>query len=157
MRKRVYYHFPFDGVEFTQKYSFWADLHYIVKVFAQMSGKSGSINILTQKGQATNAKRSISVDITESSVDFKPLTKDTLNSILESIMNNGILDFRVRIFYSCLDKNYNKIPMREDTFLVRSDLENGILTLKIHRTAGPGYTTYQEIADTIVDEIGRGQ
>lgn len=154
MRKRIYHHFPLNEVEFEQQYSFWADLPYLVKTFAHMNNKSGSINIATQKGPITNAKRSIATDITEASVDFKPLTKD-LDTLLSTIMDNGTLDFRVRILYSYLDNNYNRIPLRGDTFLVRSDLTNGILTLKIHRTDGPGHTTCNEIADTIVEELGR--
>ena len=72
-----------------------------------------------------------------------------------NIDQNGTLDFRFRILYSYLDKNYLKVATRGDTFLVRSELTDAILTLKVHLEEGPGHTTCNEIADTIVDEIDR--
>lgn len=153
MRKRLYHHFPQHEVEFIQKYNFQAGLPYLVKIFAGMNNKSGSFNLLGPKDQVFKAKRSIAVEIAQSNVDFVSLNNDKLNSVLEGIEYNGILDFRINIHYSYLDKNYNKVPTRGDTFLLRSDLEEGILTLKIHHSAGPGHTTCAEVASTLVEEI----
>jgi len=156
MRKRKYHHFPLHNVDFTQKYSFWADLPYLVKTFAGMNDKSGSFKLIGNKGETLNTKRNIAVDIAEANVDFASLSNQNLENIMLNIDQNGTLDFRFRILYSYLDKNYLKVATRGDTFLVRSELTDGILTLKVHQEEGPGHTTCNEIADTIVDEIDRG-
>ena len=155
MRKRKYHHFPLHNVDFTQKYSFWADLPYLVKTFAGMNNKSGSFKLIGNKGETLNTKRNIAIDIAEANVDFVPLTNQNLENIMLNIDQNGAIDFRFRILYSHLDKNYSKVATRGDTFLVRSELADGILTLKVHLADGPGHTTCNEIADTIVDEINR--
>ncbi len=98
----------------------------------------------------------MAVDIAESNVDFKQLTTNNLSSILKDIESNGILDFKIRLLYSYLGNNLNRIPTKGDTFLVRSDLNGGILTLQVHMIDGPGLTTCDEIADTIIDEISKG-
>jgi hypothetical protein len=156
MRKRKYHHFPLHDVDFTQKYSFWADLPYLVETFAGMNNKSGSFKLIGNKGETLNTKRNIAIDIAEASVDFAPLTNQNLENIMLNIDQNGTIDFRFRILYSHLDQNYTKVATRGDTFLVRSELADGILTLKVHLADGPGHTTCNEIADTIVDEIDRG-
>jgi hypothetical protein len=156
MRKRKYHHFPLHNVDFSQKYSFWADLPYLVKTFAGMNNKSGSFKLIGNKGETLNTKRNIAVDIAEANVDFASLTNQSLENIMLNINQNGTLDFRFRILYSHLDKNYLKVATRGDTFLVRSELTDGILTLKVHLEDGPGHTTCKEIANTIVDEIDRG-
>lgn len=156
MRKRKYYHFPLQNVDFTQKYSFWADFPYLLKTFASMNNKSGYLKLTGNRGETLNIKRNIAVDIAEANVDFVHLTNQNLEKIMMNIDKNGTIDFRFRILYSHLDTNYQKVATRGDTFLVRSELADGILTLKIHLMDGPGYTTCNEIADTIVDEIDRG-
>jgi hypothetical protein len=156
MRKRKYYHFPLQNVDFTQKYSFWADFPYLLKTYATMNNKSGSFKLTGNKGESLNIKRNIAVDIAESNIDFVHLTNQNLEKIMMNIDKNGTIDFRFRILYSHLDTNYQKVATRGDTFLVRSELADGILTLKVHLMDGPGYTTCNEIADTIVDEIDRG-
>ena len=108
------------------------------------------------KGEILNAKRNIAVDIAESNIDFVQLTNQNLEKIKLNIDKNGTIDFRFRILYSHLDENYRKVPNRGDTFLVRSELSDGILTLKVHLADGPGHTTCNEIANTIADEIDRG-
>ncbi len=70
-----------------------------------------------------NTKRDIAIDITEANIDFVPLTKN--------IDQNGTLDFRVRRLYSHLGINYNRVATGSDTFLVRSELVDDILTMKI--------------------------
>jgi hypothetical protein len=156
MRKREYHHFPKNDVEFQQKYSFWSNLPYLVKTFAGMNDKSGAFQLVTPKGETLKAKRSISVEIAEANIDFRPLTNDNLNYILGDIDDSGLLDFRIGLLYSYLDKDYKRIPYRKDTFLVRSDLTSGILTLLIHPHDGPGLTTCHEIANTIVTELEKG-
>lgn len=153
MRKREYHHFPKNDVEFQQKYSFWADLPYLVQTFAQMNEKSGTIQLTTPKGDHLDAKRSIFVEIAKSSIDFTPLTNNNLDDILEDIEQSGLLDFRIVVLYSYLDKYYKRVPYRKDSFLVRCHLANGILTLMIHPHEGPGHTTCDEIANTIVHEL----
>lgn len=156
MRKRKYFHFPLHNVNFTQKYRFWADFPYLLKTYARMNNKSGSFKLIGNNGEILNAKRNIAVDIAESNVDFVQLTNQNLEKIMLNIDQNGTIDFRFRILYSHLDKNYRKVANRGDTFLVRSELADGILTLKVHLADGPGHTTCNDIADTIVDEIDRG-
>ena len=155
MRKRKYHQFPLHDVDFTQKYSFWADLPYIVETFAGMNNKSGSLKLIGNNGETLNTKRNIAIDIAEANVDFVPLTNQNRKNIMLNIDPNGTIDFRFRILYSHLNKKYNRIATRGDTFLVRSELANGILTLKVHMSDGPGHTTCNEIADTIVGEIDR--
>ena len=155
MRKRKYHQFPLHNIDFTQKYSFWADLPYLVKTFTGMNNKSGSFKLIGNKGETLDTKRNIAIDIAQANVDFVPLTNQNLENIMLNISQNGTIDFRFRILYSHLDKNYAKIATRGDTFLVRSELTDGILTLKVHLDEGPGHTTCNEIADTIVDEIDR--
>jgi len=139
-----------------QKYHFWDDLPFIVRTFAGMNNKTGSIEMRDSRNQKLKAKRSIAVDIADSNIDFKQLTHRSFNNIIPDIEQNGILDFKIKILYSYLDKEYRRIPTKGDTFLVRSDLADGILTLKVHKVDGPGHTTCNEIADTIVNEIGKG-
>ena len=155
MRKRKYHNFPLHDVDFTQKYSFWADLPYLVETFAGMNNKSGSFKLIGNEGKTLDIKRNIAIDITESNVDFVQLTNQNRKNIMLKIDQNGTIDFRFRILYSHLNKKYNRIATRGDTFLVRSELADGILTLKVHMADGPGHTTCNEIADTIVDEIDR--
>jgi len=156
MRKRKFYHFPLNDVDFTQKYSFWADFPYLLKTYARMNNKSGSFKLVGNKGETLNTKRNIAVDIAEANVDFVQLNNQNLEKIMLNIDKNGTIDFRFRILYSHLDTNYRKVATRGDTFLIRSELSDGILTLKVHLVDGPGHTTCNEIVDTIVDEIDRG-
>ncbi|MBC2698810.1 MAG: hypothetical protein HF976_08090 [ANME-2 cluster archaeon] len=155
MRKRKYHHFPLHNVDFTQKYSFWANLPYLVETFAGMNKKSGSFKLMGNKGETLKTKRNIAIDIADANVDFVPLTNQNQKNILLNIDKNGTIDFRFRILYSYLNTKYSRIATRGDTFLIRSELADGILTLKIHLADGPGHTTCNEIADTIVDEIDR--
>lgn len=70
-----------------------------------------------------NTKRDIAIDITDANIDFVPLAKN--------IDKNGTLDLRVRTLYSHLGINYNRVATGSDTFLVRSELVDDILTMKI--------------------------
>ena len=156
MRKRMYHRFPVHLVEFTQNYSFWGNLPYIVKTLARMNNKSGSITMKGTSDNTLQVKRDINVEIAEASMDFKPLGPENLDAVLEDIEDNGTLDFKIKILYSRLDEEYRRVAFNEDTFLVRTELNKGILTLKIHKLNGPGHTTCSEISSTMVDEIIRG-
>ena len=120
-----------------------------------MNNKSGSFKLIGNKGETLDTKRNIAIDIAQANVDFVSLTNQNLENIMLDIEQDGTIDFRFRILYSHLNKKYSRIATRGDTFLVRSELANGILTLKVHLADGPGHTTCNEIADTIVDEIDR--
>ena len=157
MRKRMYHRFPVHEVEFTQNYSFWGNLPYIVKTLAGMNNKSGSINMKGTSDQTLQVKRDIKVEIAEASMDFKPLGPENMDVVLEDIEDNGTLDFKIKILYSRLDTDYRRVAFNEDTFLVRCELRQGIMTLKIHLLNGPEHTNCGEIASTLVDEIVRGQ
>lgn len=157
MRKRKYHRFPVQEVEFTQNYRFLGNLPYIVKILAGMNNKSGTITLQGRSDPTLQAKRGIIVEIAESSMDFKPLGPANLDSVLEDIEDNGTLDFKIKILYSRLDKDYRRVAFNEDTFLVRCELIQGIMTLKIHLLHGPEHTNCGEIASTLVDEIIRGQ
>lgn len=157
MRKRKYHRFPVQEVEFTQNYRFLGNLPYIVKILAGMNNKSGTITLQGRSDPTLQAKRGIIVEIAESSMDFKPLGPANLDSVLEDIEDNGTLDFKIKILYSRLDKDYRRVAFNEDTFLVRCELTQGIMTLKIHLLHGPEHTNCDEIASTLVDEIIRGQ
>jgi hypothetical protein len=154
--RRIYHQFP-KNPEFERKYNFQADLPYIVRTMAGMDGQFGTF--ITDgpdlKGTPIKAKRSINIEITDKSVDFNPLNKNTLNSVLQDVTDEGIIDFRVNLKYSFLDEKFNRVPFKGDSYLVRAALENGILTMKVHRIDGMGRTDCERITDTIVEEIAR--
>lgn len=154
--KRIYHQFPKEP-EFERKYNFRADFPYLVKIMAGMDGQFG--NFITdgpdRKATPIKAKRSIGIEITDKSIDFIPLNKNTLDSVLKDVTGEGIIDFRVNLNYSFLDEKFDRIPFKGDSFLVRTDLENGVLTMKVHHIDGMGRTDCERIADTIVDEIVR--
>lgn len=154
--KRMYHQFPKEP-EFERKYNFRADLPYLVKIMAGMDGQFG--NFITdgpdRKATPIKAKRSIGIEITDKSIDFIPLNKNTMESVLRDVEAEGVIDFRVNLNYSFLDEKFDRIPFKGDSFLVRTDLENGVLTMKVHHIDGMGRTDCERIADTIVDEIVR--
>ncbi len=152
--KRMYHQFPKEP-EFERKYNFKADLPYIVKVMAGMDGQFGTFitDGPDRKATPVKAKRSINVEITDKSIDFYPLNKNTLNSVLRDVTEEGIIDFKVNLKYSFLDDKFERVPFKGDSFLVRADLENGILTMKLHHIEGMGRTECERVADTIVEEI----
>ena len=154
--KRMYHQFPKEP-EFERKYNFRADLPYVVKVMARMDGQFG--NFVTdgpdRKSTPIKAKRSIGIEITDKSIDFIPLNKNTLDSVLKDVTGEGIIDFRVNLNYSFLDEKFDRVPFKGDSYLVRADLENNVLTMKVHHIDGMGRTECGRVADTIVDEIVR--
>ncbi len=152
--KRTYHQFP-QKPELERKYNFKADLHYIVRTIARMNGKFGEFitDSPDLKGRPIQAKRSMNIEITDRSVNFYPLNDDTVESILGDVKNEGTIDFKVTLKYSFLDDKFNRVPLKGDSFLVRTRLDSGILTMNVHHIDGMGRTDCGRIADTIVDEI----
>lgn len=158
MRKRIYHKFPHREIEFEQKYRYYSDLPYFVKVMANMDGKFGmfATESVAQRGHRIQAKREISVEIVRNGVDFEPLNYKNVDQMIDTIETEGIIDFKVALNYSYLDGKYNRVPFRGDIYLVRAILENEVLVLQIHRIEGSGRTEAGRVADTIIDEIRRG-
>ncbi|MCZ7356283.1 MAG: hypothetical protein O8C66_11140 [Candidatus Methanoperedens sp.] len=154
--KRTYHQFP-QKPEFERKYNFKADLPYIVTVMAGMDGQSGTFvtDAPDLKGSTIKAKRSINIEIADRSTDFYSLNKNNLGSVLSTVDNEGTIDFRVALRYSYLDEKFDRVPFKGDSYLVRANLEKGVLTMKVHHIDGMGRTECARIADTIVDEILR--
>ncbi|VVB96780.1 Uncharacterised protein [uncultured archaeon] len=154
--KRTYHQFP-QKPEFEQKYNFKADLPYIVKVMAGMDGQFGTFITDTPdlKGRPITAKRTIDIEIADRRTDFTSLNKYSLDPILEDVDSEGTIDFKVVLKYSFLDKKYDRVPFKGDSFFVRTNLENSVLALKVHHIEGMGRTECARIADTIVEEIRR--
>ncbi len=154
--KRTYHEFP-QKPEFERKYNFRADLPYIVRTLAEMDNQFGTFitDSPDLKGRTIKAKRSINVEITDKSVNFYPLNKDSLQDVLKDVKAEGTIDFRIALKYSFLDEKFDRVPFKGDSYLVRTQLEGGVLTMKIHHIEGMGRTECARIADTIVDEIKR--
>jgi len=154
--RRTYHLYP-QNPEFERKFRFEEYLPFLVRVMAGMDGQSGEFITDSPDRKATpiKAKRSIAIEITDKSVDFVRLNKNTLDRVLRDVTPEGIIDFRVILQYSVLDSNYNRIAFKGDTYLVRTKLDNRILTMNIHLTDGLGRTDCERIADTIVEEIKR--
>ena len=154
--KRTYHLYPQDP-EFERKFRFEEYFPFLVKIMAGMDGQSGEFITDGPDRKATpiKAKRSIVIEITDRSVDFVQLNKNTLDKVLRDVTPEGTIDFRVILQYSVLDSNYNRVAFKGDTYLVRTNLDNGVLTMNIHLTDGLGRTNCERIADTIVEEIKR--
>ncbi len=154
--RRTYHRFP-QKPELERKYNFKEDLPYIVKTIAGMDGQSGAFitDSPDMRIRPIRAKRSISIEIANRSVHFYPLNKYTLEHVLGDIDTEGTIDFRLNLKYSFLDENYDRVPFKGDSYLVRAQLENCILTMQVHHIEGMGRTECGRIADTIVDEIIR--
>lgn len=152
--KRTYHMFP-QRPEFEQKFSFKADLPYIVTIMAGMDGQFGDFLTDDVKGRQVQAKRTINVEICDKKVDFFPLNSHTIDAILSDVDHEGTVDFKVKLSYASLDHKYTRVPIKGDSFLVRANLENGVLKMTIHNTEGMGRTDSERIADTIVEEIKR--
>ncbi len=152
--RRTYHLFP-QNPEFERKFRFKADLPFIVRIMAQLDGQFGTFVTDGPDRKATpiKANRNLAVEITDKSVDFVPLNKYTLDSVLRDVTSEGVIDFRVNLRYSILDAKYNRVAFKGDIYLVRTKLEDGILTMNIHLVDGLARTDPGRIADTIVEEI----
>ncbi len=154
--KHIYHQFP-QKPDFEQKFKFGADLPYIVRVMAGMDGQFGTFitDAPDLKGRTIKAKRAIKIDIVDKSTDFYSLGKDNVDAVLGGLESEGTVDFRVNLRYTYLDQKYDRVPFKGDSYLVRTSLQNGVLTMKVHHIDGLGRTESGRIADTIVEEIKR--
>ncbi len=152
--KRIYHQFPHKP-ELERKYNFQSDLPFIVRSMAGMNGQFGTFitDSPDMKLRPVQAKRSISIEITDRTVNFSSLNKDTIESVLRDVTNEGTIDFRVTLKYSFLDDKFDRVPFKGDSFLVRTSLDSGILKMNVHHIDGMGRTESGRIADTIVNEI----
>ncbi len=150
---RIYYHFPQD-IELERHYGFRRDLKYLVRVMASMYGKSGRMEMDTlgpnvkRNPDQVRARRDLTIDITDKRLDFLPLNAMNADKVLSTIPEKGTIDFRVTVGYTYMDKNFDKMSLVDDVFLVRATLD-GDLTLKIASVRGQGRTVAEEVADTI--------
>lgn len=150
---RIYYRFP-QQIDFERHYGFNGDLKYLARVIASMYGKSGHMEMDTtgpnvkRNPDTVKARRDIKVDIVENRLDFAPLSHDTLQKQLPTIPPNGTVDFRFTVGYTYMDKNYDKMSLVDDVFLVRAVMDKD-LTLQIAQTHGQGRTVPEEVANTI--------
>ena len=154
--RRTYHLYP-QNPEFERKFRFAENLPFLVKIMAGMDGQSGEFITDGPDRKATpiKAKRSIAIEITDRSVDFVRLNKNSLDKLIRDVTPEGTIDFRIILQYSLLDSNYNRVAFKGDTYLVRTKLDNGVLTMNIHLMDGQGRTDCDRIADTIVEEIIR--
>jgi hypothetical protein len=155
---RIYYHFP-QKIDLERHYGFNRDLKYLVRVMASMYGKSGRMEMDTagpdvkRNPDQVRARRDLAIDITDKRLDFLPLNAVNTDNVLATIPEKGTIDFRVTVGYTYMDKNYDKMSLIDDVFLVRATL-NGDLTLKIANVHGQGRTVAEEVADTIEAVMG---
>lgn len=154
---RVYYEFP-RRVDFERHYGFKGDMRYLTKVMASIHGKSGNMEFDTQgpnvkrNVDSVKARREVTVEVVKDKVDFVKLTPDNTQKELSSIPQSGTVDFRVTVMYSYFDKNFDRLPLPSDIFLVRSIL-NTDLTLQVTSIGGQGRTLPEEIANTIETQL----
>jgi len=155
---RIYYHFP-QKIDLERHYGFNRDLKYLVRVMASMHGKSGRMEMDTagpnvkRNPDQVRARRDLAIDITDQRLDFLPLNAVNTDKVLSTIPEKGTIDFRVTVGYTYMDKNYDKMSLVDDVFLVRATL-NGDLSLKIANVHGQGRTVADEVADTIETVMG---
>ncbi len=154
--KRTYHLFP-QKPEFERKFRFEEDLPFLVRAMAGLDGQFGTFITDGPDRKATpiNAKRSIEMEIADKSVDFFPLNLHTIDSVLKDVTPEGVIDFKVNLRYSILDEKYDRVAFKGDTYLVRANLDRGVLGMNIHLIDGLGRTDCERIADTIVEEIKR--
>jgi len=155
---RIYYHFP-QKVDLERHYGFNRDLKYLVRVMASMHGKSGHMEFDTsgpnvkRHPDLVRARRDLAIDITDKRLDFLPLNAVNTDKVLSTIPEKGTIDFKVTVGYTYMDKDYDKMSLIDDVFLVRATLE-GDLMLRIASVHGQGRTVAEEVADTIETVMG---
>ncbi|OPY29249.1 MAG: hypothetical protein A4E28_00994 [Methanocella sp. PtaU1.Bin125] len=154
---RIYYHFP-SNIDFERSYGYNADMRYLMKVMASIHGKSGSVEFDTrgldvkQHVENVRARRDVTVDVAHRRVDFMPLTPQNLTGVLQGLEPSGTADFRVTVGYTYVDKNFNRLPLESDVFLVRATVD-GSLTLQVACIKGQGRTLPEEVANTIETQL----
>jgi hypothetical protein len=154
---RVYYEFP-RRVDFERQYGFKGDMRYLTKVMASINGKSGAMEFETRgpnvkmNVDSVKARRDVMVEVVKDKVDFVILSPVNTQKELPAIPQTGTVDFRVTVMYSYFDKNFNRMPLPSDIFLVRSILKTE-LTLQVTTISGQGRTLPEEIANTIETQL----
>ncbi len=154
---RVYYEFP-RRIDFERHYGFKGDMRYLTNVMASIHGKSGNMEFDTQgpnvkrNVDSVKARREVTVEVVKDKVDFVKLTPDNTQKEMSSIPQSGTVDFRVTVMYSYFDKNFDRLPLPSDIFLVRSILGTD-LTLQVTSISGQGRTLPEEIANTIETQL----
>lgn len=154
---RIYYHFP-PNIDFERSYGYNGDVRYLMKVMASIHGKSGSMEFdtrgpdLKQHVDNVRARRDVTVEVAERRVDFLQLNPQNLSKVLQGLQPNGTMDFRVTVGYTYVDKNFNRMPLESDVFLVRANVD-GSLTLQVACIKGQGRTMAEEIANTIETQL----
>src|SRR5208337_2051475 len=132
---RVNYHFP-QKIDFERHYGYNGDMKYLVKVMASMYGKGGRMEFDTagpnvkRNPDEVKARRDLLVDITDQRVDFVPLNESNTSGIIPLIPEKGTVDFRVTVRYTYFDKDFDKMSLADDVFMVRAKL-NGDLLLQV--------------------------
>jgi hypothetical protein len=144
IRKRIYRSFP-KYADLERKYRVRFPLSRFLKALRSMDGSSSEIHF-NHHGRDVKAKREILVEIADK-VEFVPL--------VDEIGDEKTVDFRINLRYSYLDERYNPIPLKGDTYLLRTNLERGILTLQLVHTDGPLYTGKEEVISIIKNAIER--
>ncbi len=150
---RIYYRFP-QKIDFERHYGFNGDLKYLARVMASMYGHSGRMEFDTsgpnvkRNPDTVKARRDVRVDVVANKLDFVPLSQVTLAKELGTIPASGTVDFRVTVGYTYMDRNYDKMSLVDDVFLVRAKLD-GDLVLQIAHAHGQGRTYPEEVATTI--------
>ncbi len=150
---RIYYHFP-QKVDLERHYGFSRDLKYLVRVMASMNGRSGRVEMDTsgpnvkRNPDLVKARRDLTIGITDRRLDFITLNPANTDKVLPTIPEKGTIDFRVTVGYTYMDKNFDKMSLVDDVFLVRAELD-GDLALRIASIHGQGRTGADEVADTI--------
>ena len=133
-------------------------MRYLTKVMASINGKSGAMEFETMGPNvkmnvgSVKARRDVMVEVVKGKVDFVKLTPDNTQKELPAIPQSGTVDFRVTVMYSYFDKNFNRLPLPSDIFLVRSILSTD-LTLQVTSISGQGRTLPEEIANTIETQL----
>lgn len=155
--ERIHYHFP-SQIDFERSYGYSADLRYLIKAVAGIHGKGGSAEFETigpdvkRHQDMVRAKREVAVDIADKRIDFLPLTPQNLATVLPTVQHDGTVDFRFTVKYAYFDKNFDRMSLQSDVFLVRAKVD-GNLNLQVAAVGGQGRTLPEEIANTIETQL----
>lgn len=150
---RIYYRYP-QKIDFERHYGFNGDLKYLSRVLASMYGRSGRMEMDTtgpsvkKNPDSVKARRDVKVDIVTNRLDFKPLSPNTIQKELPTIPPTGTVDYKVTVGYTYMDKNFDKMSLVDDVFLVRAVMDADLM-LQIAQIHGQGRTMPEEIANTI--------
>lgn len=148
MRKMMYHMFPREGVECEKSYGFGFELLKVATGISLMDRDFDNFRtrLPDHTERLVDAKREFEVSVVENNVDFIPIGEADI-SILGS---DGTVDFKFDLYYSHLDDNYNRVPFRGDTHLLRVTVLGGELIIQVHHEKGSHVTSGEELADLVV-------